>query len=144
MIWLDTHNVAPSALAHHRVTTIAGLFDHSPTAPGYTPTVGGGIAVNIEDLARPEVFGVPAPDWDNALGRTFVWTAAAEAITSGPRYSDQVMPLIDAISAAQASGALTPTHRAALLADARALLPLPENWASIIDEAIAILEDTAS
>src|SRR5687768_3618274 len=143
MIWLNTDNVAPSALAHHRVTTIAGLFDHSPTAPSYTPTVGCGIAVNIEDLARPEVFGVPAADWDNALGCTFVRTAAAEAIASGPRWSDQVMPLIDAIGAAQASGALTPARRAALLADARALPPLPENWASIIDEAIAILEDTS-
>ena len=87
---------------------------------------------------------MPAPEWDSALGRTFVWTAAAEAIASGPRYSDQVMPLINALAAAQADGALTPTRRAALLADARALLPLPEYWASIVDEAIAILEDPSA
>jgi hypothetical protein len=142
MMWLTTDDVASSALAHHRVTSIAELFDHSPTAPGYTPTVGGGIAVNIDQLARPEVFGVPAPDWDNAFGRTVVWTAAAEAIVSGPRYSDHVLPLIEEIAAEQTSGMLTPARRAELLAAAHALLPLPENWAGIVNEAIALLEDT--
>jgi hypothetical protein len=140
IMWLTTDDVASSALDHHRVTSIAELFDHSPTAPGYTPTVGG-IAVNIDQLARPEVFGVPASDWDSAFGRTMVWTAAAEAIVSGPRCSDQVLPLIEEIAAAQTSGTLTPARRAELLAAAHALLPLPENWAGIVNEAIALLED---
>ena len=147
IMWLDTDDVAPSALAHHRVATIAALFEHSPTAPDYTATVDGGVEVNIEDLARPEVYGVPAPDWDAALGRErpqFVWTDAAEAIATGPRYSDAVMPLIASISQAQASGTLTLERRTELLAEARALLPLPDTWASIVNEAIEILEDLTS
>jgi hypothetical protein len=147
IMWLDTDDVAPSALAHHRVTTIAALLERSPTAPDYTPTVDGGIEVNIDDLARPEVYGVPAPDWDDALGRErpqFAWTEAAEAIATGPRYSDLVMPLIDTISRAQENGTLTPSRRAELLAAARALLRLPAPWDGIISEAIEILEDPTS
>jgi hypothetical protein len=144
IMWLDTDDVAPSALAHHRVATIAALFEHSPTAPNYTATVDGGVEVNIENLARPEIYGVPAPDWDEALGRErpqFVWTEAAEAIATGPRYSDTVMPLIDAISAALESDDLTLERRAELLAAARALPPLPVPWDEIIKDAIEILEE---
>lgn len=146
IMWLDTDDVAPSALAHHRVTTIAALFERSPTAPDYTVTASV-VEVNIEDLARPEVYGVPAPDWDAALGRErpqFVWTEAAEAIATGPRYSDMVMPLIDAIGRAQENGTLTPSRRAELLAAARALLRLPAPWDGIISEAIEILEEPSS
>ena len=147
IMWLDTDDVAPSALAHHRVPSIAALFERSPTAPGYTPTVDGGVEVNIDDLARPEVYGVPAPDWDAALGRErpqFVWTEAAEAVAAGPRYGDMVMPIIDAISAALESDALTLERRAELLAAARAMEPLPTPWDEIIKDAIEILEDTSS
>ena len=145
VMWLDTDDVAPSALAYHRVGTIAALFERSATAPDYTMTAGG-LEVDIESLARPEVYGVPATDWDAALGRerpTFVWTEAALDIARGPRYGDQVMPLIDAIGAAQASGTLTLERRAELLAAARALGLLPDTWASIVNEAMEILEDTS-
>jgi hypothetical protein len=73
-----------------------------------------------------------------------VWTEAAEAIATGPRYSDTVMPLIDAISAALESDDLTLERRAELLAAARALPPLPVPWDEIIKDAIEILENPSS
>ncbi len=145
-IWLNTASVAPSALAYHRVETVAALFERSPTAPDYTLADDGCITVDLDTLARPEVYGVPAPEWDAALGRerpAFVWTEAAEAVARGPRYGEQVMPLIDAIGAAQTGGTLSAERRAELLAQARALLPLPESWAGIVMEAIEILEEVA-
>ena len=48
------------------------------------------------------------------------------------------------ISQAQASGTLTLERRAELLAEARALGSLPDTWASIVNEAIEILEDPSS
>jgi hypothetical protein len=144
VIWISVDEVAPGLMQRRRVTSVAALFDRSESAPEYGTGPGGQIRVTLADLAVPEIYGVPSSGWDAALGRerkAYDWTPEAEAIATGPRYGDIVMPLIEDIGTALEAGTPSAAQRANLLARARGLPPLPERWATIVNEAIALLEE---
>jgi hypothetical protein len=66
-IALTTADVAPDVLAIWNVDTVAELFERSETAPDYEPAGSEGVRVNLDDLALPFVYGVPAAQWEAAL-----------------------------------------------------------------------------
>jgi hypothetical protein len=66
-ITLTTADVAPDVLTIWGVDTVAELFERSETAPDYETSDTDHVSVNLDDLALPFVYGVPAAQWDDAL-----------------------------------------------------------------------------
>jgi|GEM_PF-1087044 hypothetical protein len=66
-IMLTTADVAPDVLTIWGVDTVAKLFARSETAPDYEPEDNNSVRINLDDLALPFVYGVPAAQWDDAL-----------------------------------------------------------------------------
>lgn len=67
-------DVAMGLLERYGVAEVAGLFERSETAPECEPQ-GEGAWVELADLAVPEVYGLPADEWDAALRRPLDWDA---------------------------------------------------------------------
>jgi len=60
--------VAPGLMAWRLASTVRELFDLSETAPEYEVDERGSVVVPLEDLALPDVYGLDATQWDDALG----------------------------------------------------------------------------
>lgn len=67
IVQLTTADVAPDVLTIWGVDTVAALFQHSDTAPDYEREGSESIRVNLDDLALPFIYGVPAAQWEAAL-----------------------------------------------------------------------------
>jgi hypothetical protein len=66
-ITLTTADVASDLLAIWDVDSVAELFARSETAPDYEQEGSESVRVNLDDLALPFVYGVPAAHWEAAL-----------------------------------------------------------------------------
>lgn len=65
---VDIFDLAPGLLVRYGVDTVTELFAASDTAPDVG--IGQGfVLVFLNELALPEVYGIPADEWDVALGR---------------------------------------------------------------------------
>jgi hypothetical protein len=67
IVQLTTADVAPDVLTIWGVDTVAELFAHSETAPDYEPEGSESVRIDLDDLALPFVYGVPAAHWDDVL-----------------------------------------------------------------------------
>lgn len=61
---LDAEDIAPGVMAYHGAGTVAELFGVVTTAtPNFTALAGGGVEVDMDELARPVIYGVVASEW---------------------------------------------------------------------------------
>ena len=63
---IGENDIASGVLVAANARTVAELFDRSDTAPEYQRR-GRNIAVPLEDMSVPEVYGVPSDEWTEAL-----------------------------------------------------------------------------
>jgi hypothetical protein len=115
---------------------VAEVFAASPSAPPITFDPTGRVVVALDDLSIPLVYGVPASDWDMALGwgmdtpsdggaslddaRLVAITAALEALEHGAPALEQAL-----------------AHVAAFVGP-DAMLELPEGWPAIVAQLIIL------
>src|SRR6266545_230051 len=110
----------------------AEVFAASPSAPpiSFDPT--GRVVVAIDDLSVPLVYGVPAPDWDAALGWDMRAPVSSKALLDDVR-------LVAITTALEALEQGAPAFEQALLFVAAVLGPndltdLPDAWAQIFTQ----------
>ena len=114
----------------------AEVFAASPSAPPISFDAAGQVVVAIDDLSVPLVYGVPAPDWDAALGWDMNTPAHNEVSADDVR-------LVAITTALEALEQGAPALEQALLFVAGVVGPgdlaeLPEGWRDIVTQLIVL------
>ncbi len=130
---LSTDQLAPWLAEAGEVVEV---FAASPSAPPIAFDAAGRVVVAIDDLSVPLVYGVPALDWDAALGWDMNTLAYAEVSLDNER-------LVAITTALEALERGAPALEQALLYVVAVLGPdelaeLPEGWREIITQLIAL------
>lgn len=115
---------------------VAEVFDASPSAPPISFDGAGRVVVAIDDLSVPLVYGVPAPDWDAALG----WDMSMAAHSKISLDDECLVAITTALEALEQG---TPAFEQSLLfvtavVGPGALTELPEGWREIVTHLIAL------
>lgn len=115
---------------------VAEVFAASPSAPPISFDAAGRIVVAIDDLSVPLVYGVPAPDWDAALG----WDMSTPAYSEVSLDDERLVAITTALEALE-QGA--PALEQALLFVTAVIGPgdladLPEGWREIVMQLIVL------
>ena len=118
------------------VGDVAEVFTASLSAPPISFDSAGRVVVALGDLSVPLVYGVPAPEWDAALG----WDRSARADAALPADAARLIAITAALEALE-HGA--PAFEQALLCIASAsgpgeLAALPDGWRDIVVHLIAL------
>jgi len=117
-------------------TDVAEVFAASPSAPSIACDPTSRVIVAIDDLNVPLVYGVPACDWDAALGWDRCAPATPEVMIDDVRLV-AIMTALEALE--QGAPALEQALRslAAILGPAD-LAELPEGWSQIVSQFMAL------
>ena len=115
---------------------VGEVFAASPSAPPISFDAAGRIVVTIGDLSVPLVYGVPAPDWDAALG----WDMSTPAYSEVSLDDERLVAITTALEALE-QGA--PALEQALLFVTAVIGPgdladLPEGWREIVMQLIVL------
>lgn len=125
--------IGDDAIAPWLAGTAVTIFERSPSAPPVS-VAAGQVLVALDSLSVPLVYGVPAADWDAALG----WECAQEMDWAAPP-DDSQRAIIAALEALEQD---LPALEQALCRLAEALgtadEALPEAWRAIVVELVAL------